>query len=75
MTWRRPIERDTAFFFLFPHGFAGVLPVWEDQYRLFLLESEDTMPARDPTREEMVARGRAVTGDASFDITDPSWFS
>jgi 2-polyprenyl-6-methoxyphenol hydroxylase-like FAD-dependent oxidoreductase len=75
LTWRRPIERDTALFFLFPHGFAGVLPVWEDQYRLFLLESEDTMPARDPTREEMIARGRAVTGDASFDITDPSWLS
>lgn len=75
LTWRRPIERDTASFFLFPHGFAGVLPVWENQYRLFLLESEDAMPARDPTREEMIARAREVTGDATFDIADPSWFS
>lgn len=75
LTWRRPVERDTAYFFLFPHGLAGVLPVWEDQYRLFLLESEDAIPARDPTREEMVARGREVTSDASFDIADPSWFS
>ncbi|WP_152048296.1 FAD-dependent monooxygenase [Aureimonas psammosilenae] len=75
LTWRRPIERDTAFFFLFPHGFAGVLPVWKDQYRLFLLESEEAMPARDPTREEMVARGREVTGDATFDIADPTWVS
>ncbi|MGU3422792.1 FAD-dependent monooxygenase [Methylobacterium sp. D54C] len=75
LVWRRPIERDTAFFFLFPHGFAGVLPVWEDQYRLFLLESEEAMPARDPTREEMVARGREVTGDATFDIADPTWVS
>ena len=75
LTWRRPTERDTAFFFLFPHGFAGVLPVWKDQDRVFLLESEDAMPARDPTREEMVGRGREVTGDATFDITDPSWFS
>ncbi|MDU7520904.1 MAG: FAD-dependent monooxygenase [Roseomonas mucosa] len=73
--WRRPIGRDTAFFFLFPHGFAGVLPVWKDQYRLFLLEAEDAVPARDPTRAEMVARGREVTGDATFDIVDPSWFS
>lgn len=75
LTWRRPTERDTAFFFLFPHGFAGVLPVWKDQYRVFLLESEDAMPARDPTRDEMVERGREVTGDCTFDITDPSWFS
>lgn len=75
LSWRRPTGRDTAFFFLFPNGLAGVLPVWEDQYRLFLLEDEGAMPARDPTREEMVARGREVTGDASFDIADPSWFS
>ncbi|NTF35075.1 FAD-dependent oxidoreductase [Rhizobium skierniewicense] len=75
LTWRRSTQRDTAFFFLFPHGFAGVLPVWKDQYRVFLLESEDAMPARDPTLDEMVARGREVTGDANFDITDPSWFS
>lgn len=75
LTWHRPTERDTAFFFLFPHGFAGVLPVWQNQYRLFLLESEEAMPARDPTREEMVARGREVTGDATFDIADPTWVS
>ncbi len=75
LRWRRSIEPDTARFFLFPHGFAGVLPVWEGNHRLFFLEDSDTMPNREPTRDEMVARAREVTGDPTFDLTDPTWAS
>jgi 2-polyprenyl-6-methoxyphenol hydroxylase-like FAD-dependent oxidoreductase len=75
LSWRRPTTPDTAWFFLFPHGFAGILPVWEGDHRVFLLESGDAVPRRDPTREEMVARAREVTGDDTLDIQDPTWFS
>ncbi|WP_207896963.1 FAD-dependent monooxygenase [Sphingomonas sp. PP-CC-3G-468] len=75
LRWRRPTTPDTARFFLFENGFAGVLPVWEDQHRFFVLEDEGAMPERDPTREEMVERAREITGDATFDLTEPSWFS
>lgn len=75
LRWRRPTTTDTAWFFLFPHGFAGILPVWEGQHRFFLLENTDAMPSRDPTREEMVERGREVTGDPTFDLVDPVWSS
>jgi len=75
LSWRRPTKPDTAFFFLFPHGFSGILPVWEGNHRIFLLESSDAMPQRDPTREEMVARAREVTGDDTLEIEDPTWFS
>lgn len=73
--WRRSTKPDTARFFLFPHGFAGVLPVWEGNHRLFFLEQSDAMPSREPTREEMVTRAREVTGDPTFDLTDPTWSS
>ncbi|MEA3536995.1 FAD-dependent monooxygenase [Rhizobium sp. CC-YZS058] len=73
--WRRSTEPHTARFFLFPHGFAGVLPVWEGGHRLFVLEQSEKMPDRKPTREEMVTRAREVTGDQSFDLTDPTWSS
>lgn len=75
LRWRRPTTTDTAWFFLFPHGFAGILPVWEGQHRFFLLENTDPMPSRDPKREEMVERGREVTGDPTFDLVDPVWSS
>ena len=73
--WRRPTGHDEAWFFLYPNGFAGVMPVWEGKYRLFFLEDEAEVPDRDPTVDEMVARAREVIGDDTFSLTDPVWYS
>ena len=75
LNWRRPTGHDEAWFFLYPDGFAGVMPVWEGKYRLFFLEDEAEVPDRDPTLDEMVARAREVIGDDTFSLTDPVWYS
>ena len=75
LTWRRSTDFDQAWFFLYRHGFAGVMPVWEGYYRLFFLEDEAEMPDREPTLPEMVERAREITGDDTFSLSDPVWFS
>ena len=75
LRWRRSTAFDQAWFFLFPNGFAGVMPVWEGVYRLFFIEDEALVPDRPPTLDEMVARARQVTGDETFSMSDPVWFS
>lgn len=75
LTWNRSTTFDQAWFFLYPNGLAGVLPVWEGVYRLFFIDKDELTPQRDPTLEEMVARAREITGDESFTMADPVWFS
>ena len=75
LSWRRSTNFDQAWFFLYPNGLAGVMPVWEGVYRLFFLEDEALVPQRDPTLEEMVRHAREVIGDETFTMTDPVWFS
>ncbi|SDQ42209.1 FAD-dependent monooxygenase [Quadrisphaera sp. DSM 44207] len=75
LSWRRPTEPDRSWFFLHPNGFAGILPVWEGLHRLFFVEDEAEVPEREPTLAEMVQRAREVTGDETFEMSDPAWSS
>lgn len=75
LSWRRSLSPDQLWFFTFHHGFAGVMPVWGGYYRIFIIEEQDNVPDRDPTLEEMQARAREVTGDATLTLADPIWFS
>jgi 3-(3-hydroxy-phenyl)propionate hydroxylase len=75
LRWQRSTGFDRAWFFLYPKGFGGVMPVWEGVYRLFLIEEEALVPDREPTLDEMVARAREVLGDETFTMTDPVWAS
>lgn len=75
LSWRRPTDPDQLWFFTYPHGFAGVLPVSGGNHRLFFLEDDELVPDRDPTLEEMQERARDVTGDPTVTLTDPVWFS
>ena len=75
LTWRRSLTPDQLWFFTFHHGFAGVMPVWGGYHRIFIIEEQENVPDRDPTLEEMQARAREVTGDATLTLADPIWFS
>jgi len=75
LKWQRSTDADQLWFFVYHHGFAGVLPVWEGYHRMFFLEEEDARPDREPTLEEMQERGREVTGDATLTFSDPIWLS
>ena len=75
LSWRRGTDFDRLWFFLYPNGFAGVMPVWEGVYRLFFMEADTEMPERKPTLEEMVEHAREITGDETFTMVDPIWFS
>ena len=75
LKWQRSTEANQLWFFVYHHGFAGVLPVWEGYHRMFFLEDEDAMPNREPTLEEMQAHARKVTGDGTLTFSDPIWLS
>ena len=73
--WRRPTDPDSLWFFLYRHGFAGVLPTAGGRHRLFFIEDDCEVPDRDPTLEEMQSRAREVTGDPTVVLSDPVWVS
>ena len=75
LEWQRSTEANQLWFFVYHHGFAGVLPVWEGYHRIFFLEDEDALPDRDPTPEEMQDHAREITGDGTLTLSDPIWLS
>jgi 2-polyprenyl-6-methoxyphenol hydroxylase-like FAD-dependent oxidoreductase len=75
LSWRRSTEFDQLWFFYYPKGFAGVLPVWGGYHRLFFLADDAGIPDRDPTLEEMQAIAREVTEDETLTLTDPIWLT
>lgn len=75
LSWRRSTDFDHLWFFYYPRGFCGVLPVWGGYHRLFFLADDTGIPDRDPTLEEMQAIAREVTGDETLTLTDPIWLT
>lgn len=75
LRWRRSTDADHLWFFYYPHGFCGVLPVWEGYHRLFFLSDDAGLPDRDPTLEEMQAIAREVTEDETLTLSDPIWLT
>jgi 2-polyprenyl-6-methoxyphenol hydroxylase-like FAD-dependent oxidoreductase len=75
LSWRRSTDFDHLWFFYYPRGFCGVLPVWGGYHRLFFLADDTDVPDRDPTLEEMQALAREVTEDETLTLTDPIWLT
>nr|WP_219909707.1 FAD-dependent monooxygenase [Pseudoduganella armeniaca] len=75
LSWRRSTDLDHLWFFYYPRGFCGVLPVWEGYHRLFFLSDDTGLPDRDPTLEEMQAIAREVTQDETLTLSDPIWLT
>ncbi|MDO1584602.1 FAD-dependent monooxygenase [Rhizobium oryzicola] len=75
LSWRRSTDFDHLWFFYYPHGFCGVLPVWEGYHRLFFLSHDEGIPDRDPTLEELQAIAREVTEDETLTLADPIWIT
>jgi len=75
LSWRRSTDFDHLWFFYYPRGFCGVLPVWEGYHRLFFLSDDTGLPDRDPTLGEMQAIAREVTQDETLTLTDPIWLT
>ena len=75
LSWRRSTDFDHLWFFYYPRGFCGVLPVWGGYHRLFFLADDTGIPDRDPTLDEMQAIAREVTGDETLTLSDPQWLT
>jgi len=75
LSWRRSTDFDKLWFFYYPHGFCGVLPVWGGYHRLFFLADDAGVPDRDPTLEEIQAIAREVTEDDTLTLSDPIWLT
>ncbi|KAA8921140.1 MULTISPECIES: FAD-dependent monooxygenase [Xanthomonas] len=75
LRWRRSTDFDHLWFFYYPKGFCGVLPVWEGYHRLFFLSDDAGIPDRDPTLEELQAIAREVTEDETLELSDPIWIT
>lgn len=75
LSWRRGSEPDQLWFFYYPRGFAGIMPVWGGYHRLFFLADDAGVPDRDPTLAEIQALAREVTGDETLTLSDPQWLT
>ncbi|MGA1803368.1 FAD-dependent monooxygenase [Rhizobium sp. HT1-10] len=75
LSWRRSTDFNQLWFFYYPKGFCGVLPVWGGYHRLFFLADDTGIPDRDPTLEEMQAIAREVTEDETLTLSDPIWLT
>ena len=75
LSWRRSTDFNRLWFFYYPKGFCGVLPVWDGYHRLFFLADDTGIPDRDPTLEEMQTIAREVTEDKTLTLTDPIWLT
>lgn len=75
LRWRRSTDFDQLWFFYYPKGFCGVLPVWGGYHRLFFLADDTGIPERDPTLEEMQTIAREVTEDPTLTLSDPIWLT
>ncbi|MCZ2499048.1 NAD(P)-binding protein [Xylophilus sp. Kf1] len=75
LRWKRSTDFDKLWFFYYPKGFCGVLPVWEGYHRLFFLSDDAGIPDRDPTLEELQAIARQVTEDETLELRDPAWIT
>jgi len=75
LTWKRLSTADQFWMFYFPHGFAVVVPLPGGVHRILTIEPKDAIPARTPTLDELQAKMRVVTRDASVTLRDPDWFS
>ncbi|PYE23930.1 2-polyprenyl-6-methoxyphenol hydroxylase-like FAD-dependent oxidoreductase [Rhizobium sp. PP-CC-3A-592] len=75
LSWRRGTDFETLWFFYYPKGFCGVLPVWGGYHRLFFLADDTGIPDRDPTLEEIQAIAREVTEDETLTLSDPIWLT
>lgn len=75
LSWHRSTDFDHLWFFYYPRGFCGVLPVWGGYHRLFFLADDTGIPDRDPTLEEMQTIAREVTEDETLTLSDPQWLT
>jgi 2-polyprenyl-6-methoxyphenol hydroxylase-like FAD-dependent oxidoreductase len=75
LSWRRSTDFDQLWFFYYPKGFCGVLPVWGGYHRLFFLADDTGIADRDPTLEEMQTIAREVTEDETLTLSDPIWLT
>jgi 2-polyprenyl-6-methoxyphenol hydroxylase-like FAD-dependent oxidoreductase len=75
LTWKRILSMEQLWFFYFQHGFAVIVPLPGNIYRILVIEPKKNMPEREPTLEELQAKIREVSQDDSVILSDPEWFS
>ena len=75
LRWKRLSTMDQMWLFYFDQGFAVIVPLPGGIHRVLTIEPKSAFPEREPTLEEMQAKLREVTDDASLTISDPEWFS
>lgn len=75
LRWKRLSTMDQMWLFYFDQGFAVIVPLPGGIHRVLTIEPKSAFPEREPTLDEMQAKLREVTDDASLTISDPEWFS
>lgn len=53
----------------------GVLPFYNNTWRLWIFEDDEDIPDRVPTLEEIQTSARRITGYPTLTLGDPVWLS
>ncbi|MEL6103728.1 MAG: FAD-dependent monooxygenase [Pseudomonadota bacterium] len=61
--------------YYYDDGFGAVIHLPGGITKVMVFEEKGRLPAREPSLEEMQARLRKMSGDATATLTDPIWFS
>ncbi|WPH04378.1 FAD-dependent monooxygenase [Acrodontium crateriforme] len=75
LQWKRSSTTDQMWLFYFDRGFAAVIPLPEDNWRVLFAQPKTDVPEREPTIEEMQTKLRAVTDDHALLLSKPRWYS
>lgn len=75
LKWNRLSNTDQMWLFYFDHGFAAVIPLPKDTWRVLFVEPKAAFPSREPTLEEMQFKLREVSQDGTASLSRPQWFS
>ncbi|KAK3679965.1 hypothetical protein LTR78_000342 [Recurvomyces mirabilis] len=75
LKWKRLETAEQMWLLYFDRGFAAIIPLPEQTWRILFVQPKEDFPQRDPTLNEMQTELRQVSGDDSVQLSLPQWFS
>ncbi|KAK4565645.1 hypothetical protein LTR86_003493 [Recurvomyces mirabilis] len=75
LKWKRLETAEQMWLLYFDRGFAAIIPLPEQTWRILFVQPKVDLPQREPTLDEMQTKLRQVSGDDSVQLSLPQWFS
>ena len=71
LSWSRSTGKGQIWFFFYDTDYMGVLPFYDNTWRLRIFEYDEDVPDRAPTLEEIQTSARRIPGDPTLSLGNP----